>query len=62
LKAGHKPRVGCPECGGRVRKVFRPVGIVFKGPGFHSTDYRDSKGSERKDEPAGTTAESKKSD
>jgi predicted nucleic acid-binding Zn ribbon protein len=45
-----------------VRKVFRPVGIVFKGPGFHSTDYRDSKGSERKDEPAGTTAESKKSD
>ena len=23
-----------------MRKVFRPVGIIFKGTGFHSTDYR----------------------
>jgi len=30
----------CPECRARGRKVFRPVGIIFKGPGFHSTDYR----------------------
>jgi len=30
----------CPECGGRGRKVFRPVGIIFKGSGFHVTDYR----------------------
>ena len=30
----------CPECGGCARKVFRPVGIIFKGSGFHSTDYR----------------------
>ncbi len=30
----------CPECGGRGQKVFRPVGIIFKGSGFHCTDYR----------------------
>ncbi len=29
----------CPECGGRARKVFHAVGIIFKGSGFHVTDY-----------------------
>ena len=31
----------CPECGGRLRKVFNAVGIVFKGGGFYRTDSRD---------------------
>jgi putative FmdB family regulatory protein len=30
----------CPTCGKSARKTFRPVGIIFKGSGFHSTDYR----------------------
>ena len=30
----------CPECGESARKVFRPVGIIFKGSGFYVTDYR----------------------
>jgi putative FmdB family regulatory protein len=30
----------CPECGGRLRKVFNAVGIVFKGGGFYRTDSR----------------------
>ena len=30
----------CPECGGRLRKVFNPVGVVFKGGGFYRTDSR----------------------
>jgi putative FmdB family regulatory protein len=30
----------CPVCGGRLRKVFSPVGIVFKGSGFYRTDSR----------------------
>ena len=30
----------CEKCGGSVRKLLSPVGIVFKGPGFHVTDYR----------------------
>jgi putative FmdB family regulatory protein len=28
------------DCGGRLRKVFSPVGIVFKGSGFYRTDNR----------------------
>jgi putative FmdB family regulatory protein len=30
----------CPTCGELARKVFRPVGVIFKGSGFHVTDYR----------------------
>ena len=30
------------DCGGRLRKVFSPVGIVFKGSGFYRTDSRAS--------------------
>jgi len=31
----------CPECQGRLRKVFSPVGVVFKGSGFYRTDARN---------------------
>jgi putative FmdB family regulatory protein len=31
----------CPACGGGLRKVFLPVGIVFKGSGFYRTDSRN---------------------
>jgi putative FmdB family regulatory protein len=30
----------CPECGGKLRKVFNAVGVVFKGSGFYRTDSR----------------------
>jgi putative FmdB family regulatory protein len=30
----------CPECNGRLRKVFNAVGVVFKGSGFYRTDSR----------------------
>ena len=30
----------CPTCGGRLRKVFSAVGVVFKGSGFYRTDSR----------------------
>lgn len=30
----------CPKCQGSVKKVFRPLGIIFKGSGFYSTDSR----------------------
>jgi putative FmdB family regulatory protein len=32
--------VECPECAGRLRKLFSAVGIVFKGSGFYRTDSR----------------------
>jgi len=35
----------CPNCGKKaLRKVFSPVGIVFKGSGFYKTDNRGGKG------------------
>ena len=30
----------CPECQGRLRKLFNAVGVVFKGSGFYRTDSR----------------------
>jgi putative FmdB family regulatory protein len=34
------PLSTCAICGGRLRKVFSPIGIVFKGSGFYRTDSR----------------------
>ena len=31
----------CPECAGRLRKLFNAVGVVFKGSGFYRTDSRN---------------------
>ncbi|MDQ4109994.1 MAG: FmdB family transcriptional regulator [Actinomycetota bacterium] len=35
----------CPECGGKLRKVFSAAGVVFKGSGFYRTDSRSSSSS-----------------
>jgi putative FmdB family regulatory protein len=35
-----QPLTECPVCHGRLRKVFYPVGVVFKGSGFYRTDSR----------------------
>jgi len=43
-----KPLTKCPNCGGQLRKVFSPVGIVFKGSGFYKTDNRGGKGGSHK--------------
>jgi putative FmdB family regulatory protein len=56
----------CPECPGRLRKLFNSVGIVFKGSGFYRTDSRSdgkgaSGGAEKKSDstaPATTSASS----
>lgn len=29
------------ECGGSLRRVIHPAGIVFKGSGFYNTDYKN---------------------
>ena len=39
------PLTVCPECEGRLRKVFSAVGVVFKGSGFYRTDSRAGNGS-----------------
>lgn len=35
-----EPLTVCPECEGRLRKLFNSVGVVFKGSGFYRTDSR----------------------
>ena len=37
-----EPLRTCPACAGAVRRVFQPVGIVFKGSGWYVTDSRKS--------------------
>jgi putative FmdB family regulatory protein len=34
------PLTDCPECDGHLRRIFQPVGIIFKGSGFYVTDNR----------------------
>ena len=36
------PLRSCPECMGPLRKMLYPVGVIFKGSGFYSTDYKSS--------------------
>jgi putative FmdB family regulatory protein len=39
------PLVQCPECGeDALRKLYQPVGVVFKGSGFYATDHRSPSG------------------
>ncbi len=47
-KFSDAPLTRCPECGKKsLRKVYTPVGIVFKGSGFYATDHRSPSGSTR---------------
>ncbi|AQT81512.1 FmdB family transcriptional regulator [Mycolicibacterium litorale] len=48
----------CPQCSGRLRKLFNSVGVVFKGSGFYRTDSRDSaKSSGKSDSTSSSTSE-----
>ncbi|MFL6298074.1 MAG: FmdB family zinc ribbon protein, partial [Actinomycetes bacterium] len=49
----------CTVCGGPLRKVFSPVGIVFKGSGFYRTDSR-AKPSTTKSDGGGDKDKAKK--
>lgn len=40
----------CPNCGGQARRLLQPVGIIFKGAGFYSTDHRSPPPAEKKGE------------
>jgi putative FmdB family regulatory protein len=46
----------CPECRGRLRKLFNAVGVVFKGSGFYRTDSRAGSSAA---EPAASKSETK---
>jgi putative FmdB family regulatory protein len=53
----------CEVCGGDLRKVFHPAGIVFKGSGFYKTDSRQtSKAGKGSSEGSGEKSSEQKSD
>jgi putative FmdB family regulatory protein len=48
----------CPECSKKtLQKVFQPVGIVFKGSGFYSTDHRSHSGGGRPSKSSSSESE-----
>src|SRR5581483_10558677 len=49
-----QPLTTCPSCGGPIRRVVQPVGIVFKGSGFYKNDSRSES---RNSAPAGERKE-----
>lgn len=55
----------CPQCSGRLRKLFNSVGVVFKGSGFYRTDSREggktSKADSASSEKSGASASSSSS-
>jgi putative FmdB family regulatory protein len=55
-----KPLTRCPECGKEaLRKVYLPVGIVFKGSGFYATDHRSPSGQVTSKKPDSKVEEKK---
>jgi putative FmdB family regulatory protein len=58
-----EPLKTCPSCAGAVRRVFQPVGIVFKGSGWYITDSRKSSSATvSAEDTAGKSDKSDKSD
>ena len=37
-----EPLSTCPKCGGKLAKMLYPAGIIFKGSGYYTTDYKGS--------------------
>ncbi|MDP8955800.1 MAG: FmdB family transcriptional regulator [Actinomycetota bacterium] len=55
-----EPKRECGVCGGPLRKVFHPAGILFKGSGFYATDSRAAAKSEAGDGAVDSAAEKAK--
>jgi putative FmdB family regulatory protein len=49
----------CPNCGGKLRKVFTAIGVTFNGSGFYRND---SRASEKTSESSGSKSETKSSE
>jgi len=61
-KFSDNPLKKCPDCGHiSLHKVYTPVGIIYKGSGFYSTDHRSSSGSASPSKPKSKTEKKEKS-
>ena len=57
------PLTTCETCGGSLRKVLQPAGVIFKGSGFYSTDYRGgANGKAKPDAADGSTSDGANAD
>ena len=53
----------CPACGAEaLHRVYKPVGIVFKGSGFYATDHRSPSGTKNGQNGNGSAAASEKTE
>ncbi|MBM9467457.1 FmdB family zinc ribbon protein [Nakamurella leprariae] len=52
----------CPECNGKLRKVYGSVGVVFKGSGFYRTDSRSGSSATDTSSGASSSSDSKSSE
>jgi len=60
-KFSDAPLSRCPECNRKsLRKVYTPVGIVFKGSGFYATDHRSASGAMRTENKKGESESNSK--
>jgi len=53
------PLTTCGVCGGPLRKVFHPAGIVFKGSGFYATDSRSKVKADSSEGKPGSSSDAK---
>jgi putative FmdB family regulatory protein len=44
-KISDEPLGTCPKCQGKLSKILYPTGVIFKGSGYYTTDYKASSGS-----------------
>jgi putative FmdB family regulatory protein len=53
------PLETCEACGGKLKRIYHPVGVVLKGSGFYSTDNRSRKALSptSKDKEGGSSSE-----
>jgi putative FmdB family regulatory protein len=44
-KMSDAPLVTCPKCSGKLQKKMYAAGVIFKGSGYYTTDYKNAKSS-----------------
>ena len=58
-RISEEPLKHCPKCKGHIKRLISPAGIIFKGSGFHVTDY--SRGKKKESKPKETKNSAKES-
>ena len=58
-KVSDEPLKVCPQCQGKLTKLVYPAGVVFKGSGFYTTDYKGSGKASSGNGASGSSGESR---